>query len=247
MIDFKFFFLDKKQQYFYRILREAISRHENLIPIQGLSVEEINTVLGAVLTDTPDFFWFEGKWSIEKLNDVWYIVPHYTFDSSTSNEIQGLLDEMSISFCKKIADKLNIYDKVRATYDWIISNAQYDMSQRGGQTIYDSLIIRKAVCKGLSKGFQYLLNKVNCFSTLQDGTLNGVSRHVWNIVEIHDRYYNVDVSMGYDCFSYLFEKSERSNRYRCFIVSDAKLEKTHKIYYSPRLSLNCEQEYPGGD
>ena len=56
------------------------------------------------------------------------------------------------------------------------------------------------MCKGLSKGLQFLLKELGLFSTLQEGAIDGTSKHVWNIVEINKAYFNADVSMGYDQF-----------------------------------------------
>lgn len=246
MTDFKFFLLDPKQQCFYEIVREAIAKHEQWIPIKGLTVSEVNSVLKAVLTDTPDFFWFEGKWSMENLEGKGYLVPKYTFDTSASYEIRQQLDNICKDFCMTISSNKSTYEILRVAYDWLITNVQYGVSQSNGQTIYDALIARKAVCKGLSKGLQYLLKQINCFSTLKEGTLDGVTKHIWNIVEINNKYYNVDVSMGYEAFSYLFEGNERNNRYRCFAVSDTQLLKTHRINYAAGSSLRCNYDYIGG-
>ena len=62
---------------------------------------------------------------------------------------------------------------------------------------------------------------------------------IWNIVEINGKYYNVDVSMGYDCFSDLFDDSRKFDKYRCFAVPDDQLSEFHRIYHLPWPSLPC--------
>ena len=238
-------FLNSKQQMYYKILWKAAAEHRRFIPADGLSVNEINHIFKAVLADTPEFFWFEGKWKIEIIDSLKYIAPYYSFDKKTSDEIQKELNKVSIKLCRKSEPYSDVYDKARIIYEWFIANVNYGMIVGKGQTIYDALVNREAVCKGLSKGYQFMLNKMNCFSVLQEGTLDNRNKHVWNIIEIQGRYYNVDISMGYDCFSFLFEGKEKNNPYRCFAVPNAGLTKKHKISYLPWTYFNCNAEYNG--
>jgi hypothetical protein len=241
----RFYLLNANQQFFYKILKTAIIKHSSQIDIMGLNVNDVNCVIHAVLVDNPIFFWFEGKWKLEENRGIRYLVPQYTFGISDTNEICRQLDELCYKFYKQTSNSY-MYDKIRITYDWLLENTKYDMSERNGQTIYDSLINRKAVCKGVSKGFQYLLSQINCFSTVREGTLDGKAKHAWNIVEYNDRYYNVDVTMGYNEFKYLFDDIEKDNKYKCFMVSDDKLMKTHVIYDLNKLGISCDIDYRGG-
>ena len=238
MQDYAFYFLNPKQQKMYHLLRKALFQYEQTIPASGIDAAEMNTVLKAVLTDTPDLFWFEGKWKYETAGDTRYIHPLYTVDIAETQRIRSRLEEISSDFMKS-NKSISELDRVRYAYDWILSNVDYGLSEGTGQTIYDAFLKRKAVCKGLSKGFQYLLKRMHCFSTLQEGTLDGAGKHIWNIVEINGKYYNVDVSMGYDCFSDLFDDSRKFDKYRCFAVPDDQLSEFHRIYHLPWPSLPC--------
>ena len=56
------------------------------------------------------------------------------------------------------------------------------------------------------------------------GNAAGTGTHVWNTIEIGGEIYNIDVSMGYDRFSYLYgENGAGSDRYRALLVRDEKL------------------------
>lgn len=244
MSDYAFYFLDAKQKKLFKLFRDALFRHTKFIPIPEIDANEISIILKAVLTDTPDIFWFEGKWEYAVIGSSRCIHPLYTIDSSDSLIIQSQVDEMC-SAILKAADSSSEILKIRYAYDWILSNVEYGFEDGRGQTIYDVLIKRKAVCKGLSKGLQFLLKQMSLFSTLQEGTIDGISKHVWNIVEIDNAYFNVDVSMGYDHFSYLFENDRKNDKYRSFAVPNAKLSNYHRIQNLPWPSLICNQNYLG--
>lgn len=236
MSDYAFYFLDKKQQILYYLFRNALCEHAQTIPANNMDVNDINIILKAVLTDTPELFWFEGKWEYVMIGDVPYIHPLYTIDISEACVIQQRIKKL----CHEIA-RGNHYrseiDQIRYVYDWIITNVDYGVNHGRGQTVFDAFIKHKAVCKGLSKGFQLILKEMGLFSTLQEGTIDGVSKHVWNIVEIDGLYYNVDVSLGYERFSYLFEDDKKNDRYRCFAISSTQLSKYLRIQQMPWPSL----------
>lgn len=116
--------------------------------------------------------------------------------------------------------------------------------ENGGQNIHNAFIEKKAVCKGLSKAYQYLLLKFGVFSTVVDGTIDGIARHIWNIVEIDGVYYNVDISMRYSNFDILFDNDQKFDKYRMFLKSDEEIKHTHRWLntgYFPRLI--CDRIY----
>lgn len=172
MSDYAFYFLDTEQKKLFIWLRDALFQHIQFIPIPEICANDISKILKVVLTDTPDIFWFEGKWEYAQIGNPRWIHPLYTIDSSDSLIIQSQVDEM----CSAIL-RANDYSseilRTRYAYDWILSNVEYGFEDGRGQTIYDVLIKRKAVCKGLSKGLQFLLKHMGLFPTLQGGQING--------------------------------------------------------------------------
>lgn len=239
-----FFSLNVKQQYFYKRAMSIIAESELLIPACELCADDINKVLRAVLNDHPEFFWFKGKWTLDEFNGKRYAIPYYIFDKIDIYEIQKIIDESVKKSCGAITGSITC-EKIRKLYDWILDNVDYGTYDNSdGQTIYDALVCKKAVCKGLSKSMQYLSERVNCFSALREGSLDGISKHIWNIVRIDGKYYNVDVSMGYSEFSFLFDLCRQIDRYRCFLVSDKTLSKTHQINIL-QYPVVCNDEYIG--
>lgn len=264
---YAFYFLSRRKQAAYRDFLSGILRHEPSIGIFGLSAEEVNQVLKAVLTDVPGCFWFEGKWELYEAPGAGhqasgsgiepeqpgnperasgFVRPLYTFSPTDSRAIRERIGEVCAEIHSAVKDRDKEIEQVRYIFDWLLDHVSYGVSDGRGQTICDALVNRAAVCKGTSKALQYILLRMNIFSTLKEGTLDGLHRHVWNVVRTDGKYYNTDVSMGYDCFSYLFDDSRQNDRYRCFSVSDARLSKTHRTFQMPWSSLDCLSDHPGG-
>lgn len=238
---FAYYLLPSEQQRYYLQAVKAIENLTPAFPAGVFGVPEINNVLHAVLTDHPGYFWFEGKWSFMNKDGSLSVCPAYSFDRYDSSLISAGLEQIKRQLIKASPPD-NSYENMKFIYDWILDNVSYGISGNDeGQTIYSALVLKKSLCKGLSKTFQYLLEETGCFCTLQEGTLNGKVKHVWNVIELDGSYYNVDVSLGYDQFDYMFEET---GRYRCFAVSDQRIEKTHMFYPHSKV-LKCEHDCKG--
>ncbi len=220
-----FSLLNENEQKIYKQISDGIAGLSSYIRIYDASKEKISNIIRAVLTDNPQFFWFEGRVSARKEEDSFFIMPHYLYDHSeietAGQQIENILPELNC--CKAASD----YDKAKTSYDWLLEKVIYS-TENGGQNIHNAFIERKAVCKGLSKAYQYMLSRLGVFCTLADGTIDGVARHIWNIAEIGGSFYHVDVSLGYAAFDHLFDGSQKSDRYRMFLKSDAEMLRTHR-------------------
>lgn len=233
-----YWLLNENEQKIYTQINDGITNLSSFIRTDITSKDNLSSIIRSVLTDHPQYFWFEGRVSAVNEKDCIVVIPQYLYDyaeiKTAEQHIENVL--LEIDCCQTAHD----YDKAKAAYDWLTENVCYSI-ENGGQNIHNAFIERKAVCKGLSKAYQYLLLKLGVFSTLTDGTIDGVARHIWNIVEIDGVYYNVDISMGYSTFDRLFDSLQSFDKYRVFLKSDAEMKRTHKRYdlgYCPRLICN---------
>lgn len=156
---------------------------------------EINRVIKSILLDHPEVFWFEGKWGYRELEQGMQIGLVYTMPWESVTEYQKILrDEID-----RITNELsgNEIQKARWLYNWMHENISYG-KHTTGQNVKDALITRDAVCKGISKAYQLLLRQAGIFSMLAEGSIEGVTKHVWNVVRLNEKYYHVDVAVGYE-------------------------------------------------
>ena len=190
------------------------------------STEQIHRVMKAILLDHPELFFFEGKWRGEFSQDGVRVMPKYKLRDDLKQ--QAAYIEERVSLILKLCTGSLIH-QIKVVYDWFLDHVKY-MRWENDQTIEGSLIYRKAVCKGIAKGFQVLMNRLQIPSYLVEGTLDGETSHIWNVVLAEGKAYHVDVTMGYEEFRDLFRGMGRNRHYPCFLVSDAKIRMTHKLY-----------------
>ncbi len=218
--------LDEREQQMYRYIFSKISECSRYIDVSA-TIPTIQRVLKAILLDTPEFFWFQGKWRAESLNDHIRIIPKYS--------IEGYQRELAYSNIQQIVSRIasrrngSKIGVIRNVYDKLLDNVRYGQA-RNDQTVEGAFIDAVAVCKGISKAFQMCMNSLDIPCILIEGTLDEHESHVWNIVFVDGEAYHVDVTMGYSRFSKLFSSDSRILRYPCFMVSDETIKRTHRIY-----------------
>lgn len=241
MFGYSFVLNSELERQLYNSILNGINLHKPAISIGYVNPDIVNKVIKTVLNDNPEIFWFEGKWKLKNGCGGCLIVPYYIIDDAQilpiKNKIKKCVDSFS---CLK---NKRTYEKVEYLYDWFLDNVEYSNEESDGQNIMDALVSKKAVCKGIAKGYQYLLNKQGVFSTLVEGTLDGITKHIWNVVEIDNCFYNVDVCMGYEGFSCLFSEEYKVDKYRCLLVSDARISNTHRFNETNKHILTCDKDY----
>ncbi len=88
------------------------------------------------------------------------------------------------------------YEKIKAVYDYIINNVDYDLPQTK-YSAYDALYSHFTVCQGYSLLLYKMLMEAGVPVRFVSGEAdNGESRgpHAWNIVKIGQYWYNLDVT-----------------------------------------------------
>ena len=209
----------------------GIAQFQQAIPVCRLSPNQVSQVLKRVLDTHPEFFWFDGRWMLSGAGEVAAAVPQYLLSSEQAAVAMNSIDATSNRLLARARERqIDPFETAKFFFEWLLSNAAYGSGQFAGQTIYDALIAKEAVCKGLSKAYQFLLQKAGIPVGLAEGTIDGKTKHLWNIVDMNAMQFNVDVSMGYDCFSFLFHGKDKSNPYRCFMISDDQLFHTHRRF-----------------
>jgi len=219
--------LNRIEQHWYELLKEGIEKREEVFFCEGtVQPEWMNRILKSILVDNPQLFWFQGKWRLEQRQENSYMYLEYTH---TADEIAKGKEELRHCMeALRVKEEKSPYEQARYYYDILLERVHYGMSKSSGQTAYDALIRKEAVCKGLSKAYQLLLTEAGINCTLAEGTIDGVAKHTWNVISIDGKTYHVDVSLGYEEFSYLFTEERRSDKYRCFAVSDEVIKLINK-------------------
>ena len=201
----------------YAAIRQAVVRHLPSLPL-STSPETMNSLMRAVLDDSPQLFWFEGQWTMAKREGVRVALLRYGCDYVSSRlRLEELKRDVGA-----VADQMDERDPHVALrlYDWMVRHVSYGASESSGQTSYDALVRREALCKGIAKGYQLLLARMGVPSALVRGTIRGAGRHVWNLVRVRGSLLHVDVTLAHGRFDHLFSENERDDPRRCFLMSE---------------------------
>lgn len=238
LVEYKYYLsqLNENEAKLYIFLYNQIFAFTDSFKVD-VPVETIHKVIKAIMLDHPELFWFEGKWKAAYEGDAVRIIPKYK-SIMNHTRIRAHIENTTENILKKCSD--SAIRNIKLVYDWLINNVCYSHSEND-QTIEGSFIDQKAVCKGIAKAFQLLMNRLDIPSFLIEGTLDGQIPHIWNVVFVNDCFYHVDVTMGYQNFRFLFHNPDRNKHYPCFMVSDKTITETHVIY--PGQLPSCPTDF----
>lgn len=123
-------------------------------------------------------------------------------ESSLSDFNRQILQKASQIIGEVISGEMDDYEKELAVHDYIISNCEYDESMlsaigvhsKNAQNPYGALIEGKAICSGYTSSFQLMMDmlEIPCKSIYATDFTGG--EHAWNMVEINNNWYYVDVT-----------------------------------------------------
>lgn len=106
-------------------------------------------------------------------------------EKKLEEKIKSILEELDISDASD-------YEKVKAIHDYIINRASYDESLQK-RTAYNLLINKSAVCQGYAAAAYRMFTDAGLESKIILGTAGG-GAHVWNIVKVDGKWYNIDLT-----------------------------------------------------
>lgn len=117
-------------------------------------------------------------------------------DSQLSQEDKDTLDMAKKVLDEVIEDSMSDYEKEEAVYQWLVANIGHGRGgvisrpgmDRSAFTPHDVLLSRSAVCVGYATTFRMFMNMLgmDCHIVHND-------YHSWDLVELDDEWYHVDV------------------------------------------------------
>ena len=197
------------------------------IPFGNIPVDEVWKVITMVLYDNPRlFFVSKNKCRIITAIDKTIIEPQYTFPASSIIELNKWLNECIGEVCSPIFFVNDAFSKEIYIHNYLIQNVKYSKTNvaqsANAYTVIGALLENYSVCAGVALTFKLMMDflDIPCIvaigNTINQGSEN--SRHAWNIVQIDNEFYQLDVT-----WDLLEDQNDRIVKYDYFNLPDTEM------------------------
>ena len=194
--------LSSEEQTIYTTLYTNFLNHNRSFEIQTYNIDLLKPVYDAVLFDHPEIFWVDYLYTYTYTIDspTVNIQPIYSYTEADCEKIQMEIDLQVNSFLSTINPTMTEYDKILATYRYIINLVEYDTDteQLNYDQNIDSVFIKHiTVCTGYAKAIKYILNKMDINALVIQGLATNdaePSPHAWNIIECENKFCQLDAT-----------------------------------------------------
>lgn len=237
----------------YRQVEQTIRQHEGYLNVGNSVTEtEVRHAIRWVMRDNPDIFWLVHQYHFGKDNGV--VSFKYRCSPERHTILQKSINEVvEKDFQFNYVRTLTQLKQVAYVYKWLLTYCNYNTNSAYNQDIDSVFVRRNSVCTGYAKAAHYLFMLLGIESRLVFGRLNNDKedgRHCWNIVNIDENYYHLDVCLGdlsledvLNGAGITVTQRYGDYNYNCFCVSTDEILKTRSIEDVETLPL-CDSNLP---
>lgn len=202
-LDYKYYYNHLKsesEQEAYTLICSQLPDFPERIAVPNLTSDEVQEVYTAVSYDNPEFFFLGNSCQYMRFGAVFYFQPSYSMTRDTYAQEWQAVEAEANALIANLDAGASDYEKELYIHDALAEVADYETSTAPGSSVYTPyglLLEHKANCEGYSRTMQYLLKRLGVVSRVISGTgmsVTGSENHMWNVVTVSDREYNVDVT-----------------------------------------------------
>lgn len=141
-------------------------------------------------------------------------------------EEKWIVDEIQTILKNRIHPDMSALQKVLIVHDFIARTYSYERHTEGSPfAVYTFMNEKHGVCMAYALLFEKMMEalRIPCYYVIGKAAGEGTEGHAWNIVQIDDHWYHVDVT--WDDIGSIPGKEVR---YRYFLVADEKMRLDHE-------------------
>ena len=141
-------------------------------------------------------------------------------------EEKWIVDEIQAIIKKRIHPDMSALQKVFIVHDYITRTYSYERHTEGSPfAVYTFMNEKHGVCMAYALLFEKMMEALDipCYYVVGKAAGEGTEGHAWNMVQIDDHWYHVDVT--WDDIGSIPGKEVR---YRYFLVADEKMRLDHE-------------------
>ena len=139
----------------------------------------------------------------EVMGKIFFLADHVSAFSNSAKALSVKESKQTYNEAKRLAKKArgkkSKYRKALALHDALMDHLRYGSGQYGGQSAYEALVGRQAVCAGISRAYKLMCDivgiKCYCVYGNAGGGIGTSGAHQWNVIRLDDgKWYEVDVT-----------------------------------------------------
>lgn len=187
--------LDDTGKHLYRqIFSNAKQLTQAFAPVESVNSNQLKNIFSAVYNDHPELFWLDTSYACKFRSNGECVEIDLKFNSTAQNlsGAQNTFSQNAEQILSGARELATDYEKEKYVHNALIEKDSYHLGAEMNQSAYSALVNGKTVCAGYARAFQYLLQQLNIPCYYCTGYAG--ESHAWNIVELSDGYYNVDVT-----------------------------------------------------
>ena len=198
-IDYKYYYnqLNPTEQEAYSLIVSQLPDFPERIAVPNLSGEEVQEVYTAISYDNPEYFFLGNSCQYMRFGAIFYFEPSYKLTRDEYQAQWTAVENAATELLAGVPADASDYEKELYIHDSLGALADYALDASSVYTPYGLLVEHEANCEGYSRGAQYLLKRLGVVSRVISGTGvsdTGTENHMWNIVTVSGREYNVDMT-----------------------------------------------------
>lgn len=231
--------LSEEEQAVYEEIYEVLIGTWESCKLSTTDSELVKKVYCHVIADHPEIFWVDGyRINTSSRGDTILSLEFsmkQTMDREQVEAWQNVIGDYLQKFTKEaqqagLNQNSEDYDRIRFTFDYIVTHTEYDESADNNQNICSVFGEGVSVCQGYSVAMQYLL----LYQGIRSITVTGTTRdtgasHAWNLVEADGSWYYLDVTWGDPSYSEGSEMFDGMVNYSYFCVTGEDIALTHEV------------------
>ncbi|MEG0073028.1 MAG: hypothetical protein RR922_00340 [Clostridia bacterium] len=239
---------DEKKIYAQIVYSVKGLKPKAIIDIKGITnnefTEKTTKAVDAFFADHPEVFYLEHKYETGVQKGLIGRKFYIKFDYLVKNreELNTQMNKMEKEI-NDIVDKATAEDLIQneiIIHDEFSSKVEYDYNKSleiQTHTAYGALIEDVAVCDGLSKGLQLLLDKIGIQSIFVVGSIKE-GPHAWLLVNLKNNWYHVDITSNKS-----LRGTDKKTLHSYLNISEEKIKKTHIIDNQSIIPKAVNDEY----
>jgi len=196
--------LNKKEKACYRAIVAQLDDMPMRIEIPyKLDDDMSNNLWYAISYDNPEFFQLAHMNNYGESGGKYYYIPVYIMTKSMYKQGKEAMNKKMKQVLKKAKTKKTDYAKIRYLHDWLCNYVNYSYDGQQKYCVYGTFMNQKVNCEGYSRTMQLFMNKLGIvnhvmvgmgFSVDEETGEENAGGHMWNIVTVNGKEYNLDAT-----------------------------------------------------